>query len=44
MPIASRLACPERYGVMTLDTDEFIGRFLMHVLPQGFTATVTTAC
>src|SRR5262249_10032291 len=26
----------ERYAVMTLDTDEFIRRFLMHVLPQGF--------
>jgi hypothetical protein len=26
----------ERYGVMTLDTQEFIRRFLMHVLPQGF--------
>ena len=26
----------ERYGVMTLDTHEFIRRFLMHVLPQGF--------
>jgi Putative transposase/Transposase zinc-binding domain len=27
---------PERYGIMTLDTNEFIRRFLMHVLPQGF--------
>jgi Putative transposase len=27
---------PERYGLMTLDTNEFIRRFLMHVLPQGF--------
>jgi Putative transposase len=27
---------PERYGTMTLDTNEFIRRFLMHVLPQGF--------
>jgi putative transposase/transposase-like zinc-binding protein len=26
----------ERYGVMTLDTHEFIRRFLTHVLPQGF--------
>jgi hypothetical protein len=26
----------ERYGVMTLDSHEFIRRFLMHVLPQGF--------
>jgi Putative transposase/Transposase zinc-binding domain len=27
---------PDRYGMMTLDTNEFIRRFLMHVLPQGF--------
>ena len=27
---------PERYGAMTLDTHEFIRRFLLHVLPQGF--------
>ena len=27
---------PERYAVMTLDKNEFIRRFLMHVLPQGF--------
>jgi hypothetical protein len=26
----------ERYAVMTLDTHQFIRRFLMHVLPQGF--------
>jgi hypothetical protein len=31
-----RLEGRERYGVMTLDTDEFIRRFLMHVLPHGF--------
>jgi ssDNA-binding Zn-finger/Zn-ribbon topoisomerase 1 len=31
-----RLDGPERYKVMTLDTHEFIRRFLMHVLPQGF--------
>jgi hypothetical protein len=31
-----RLEGPERYQIMTLDTDEFIRRFLMHVLPQGF--------
>ena len=31
-----RLNVPERYGVMTLDTHEFIRRFLLHVLPQGF--------
>ena len=29
-----RLDGRERYGVMTLDTHEFIRRFLMHVLPQ----------
>jgi Putative transposase len=27
---------PKRYGVMAVDTHEFIRRFLMHVLPQGF--------
>jgi hypothetical protein len=27
---------PKRYKVMTLDTPEFIRRFLMHVLAQGF--------
>jgi len=26
----------ERYQVMTLATDEFIRRFLLHVLPRGF--------
>jgi hypothetical protein len=32
-----RLEGPERYNkLMTLDTHEFIRRFLMHVLPQGF--------
>jgi hypothetical protein len=31
-----RVEGPERYKVMTLDTHEFIRRFLMHVLPQGF--------
>ena len=31
-----RLEGRERYGVMTLDTHEFIRRFLMHVLPAGF--------
>jgi hypothetical protein len=35
---------PERYKVMTLDTPEYIRRFLMHVLPQGFTASATTVC
>jgi hypothetical protein len=27
---------PERYGTLTLATDEFIRRFLLHVLPRGF--------
>src|SRR5258708_1854641 len=31
-----RIEGPERYKVMTLDTHEFIRRFLIHVLPQGF--------
>jgi Putative transposase len=31
-----RVEGPERYKVMTLATDEFIRRFLMHVLPAGF--------
>jgi hypothetical protein len=31
-----RIEGPERHKVMTLDTNEFIRRFLMHVLPQGF--------
>ena len=31
-----RIEGTKRYGVMTLDTHEFIRRFLMHVLPQGF--------
>src|SRR6202030_3552349 len=31
-----RLESPERDKQMTLDTHEFIRRFLMHVLPQGF--------
>ena len=31
-----RLDGPQRYAVMTLATSEFIRRFLMHVLPQGF--------
>src|SRR5262245_33232841 len=31
-----RLEGPERYKLMTLETDEFIRRFLMHVLPAGF--------
>ena len=31
-----RIEGPARYKTMTLTTDEFIRRFLMHVLPQGF--------
>jgi hypothetical protein len=31
-----RLEGPERYKVMTLATHEFIRRFLIHVLPDGF--------
>jgi hypothetical protein len=31
-----RRADPDRQQAMTLDTDEFIRRFLLHVLPRGF--------
>jgi hypothetical protein len=31
-----RVEGPDRYKMMTLATDEFIRRFLMHVLPAGF--------
>jgi Putative transposase/Transposase zinc-binding domain len=31
-----RIEGPERYKLMTLATNEFIRRFLMHVLPAGF--------
>ena len=31
-----RVGGPDRYKVMTLATDEFIRRFLIHVLPKGF--------
>jgi hypothetical protein len=31
-----RIEGPARYKTMTLTTDEFIRRFLMHVLPKGF--------
>jgi Putative transposase len=34
----------DRYKRMTLITDEFIRRFLIHVLPKACTASVTTAC
>jgi hypothetical protein len=33
-----------RYRTMTLAPDEFIRRFLLHVLPKGCTAFVTTGC
>ena len=31
-----RLSGPARYCTMTLAPDEFIRRFLLHVLPKGF--------
>jgi hypothetical protein len=31
-----RRSGPERQQIMRLDTDEFIRRFLLHVLPRGF--------
>ena len=34
----------DRQQVMTLTADEFIRRFLLHVLPKGSTASGTTAC
>jgi hypothetical protein len=34
----------DRQQVMTLAIDEFIRRFLLHVLPRGFIASGTTAC
>jgi len=39
-----RLDGRERYGVMTLDTHEFIRRFLMHCCHKAFIASVTMAC
>ena len=39
-----RFEGPDRYKVMTLATDEFIRRFLIHVLPKGLHASATTAC
>jgi hypothetical protein len=33
-----------KYKTMTLAADEFMRRFLLHVLPTGFTASATTAC
>jgi hypothetical protein len=35
---------PARYCTMTLPPDEFIRRFLLHVLPKGFIASATTGC
>jgi hypothetical protein len=35
---------PARYRTMTLAPDEFIRRFLLHVLPRGSTASHTTGC
>ena len=34
----------QRQRVMTLATDEFIRRFLLHVLPRGSIVSATTAC
>jgi hypothetical protein len=33
-----------RHKTMTLEPEEFMRRFLLHVLPSGFTASGTTAC
>jgi len=35
-PTRHRIEGPARYKTMTLATDEFIRRFLIHVLPKGF--------
>ena len=39
-----RIEGRDRYKLMTLATDEFIRRFLIHVLPRASTASATTAC
>ncbi|ASY66230.1 Mobile element protein (plasmid) [Sinorhizobium sojae CCBAU 05684] len=39
-----RIKTGDRQKVMRLATDEFIRRFLIHVLPDGFTASAITAC
>jgi hypothetical protein len=39
-----RIEGRDRYKRMTLATDEFIRRFLIHVLPKGFHRPATTAC
>jgi len=39
-----RIESRNRYKQMTLATDEFIRRFLIHVLPKASTASATTAC
>ena len=36
-----RAKADNRYKLMTLDVDEFIRRFLIHVLPDGFSAYPT---
>jgi hypothetical protein len=33
-----------RYRTKTLSADEFIRRFLLHVLPKGFIASAITGC
>ena len=38
-----RAKADNRYKLMTLDANEFIRRFLIHVLPDGSTGSVTTA-
>ena len=39
-----RIEGRDRHKLMTLATDEFIRRFLIHVLPAASTASATTAC
>jgi hypothetical protein len=39
-----RIEGSDRYKRMTLATDEFIRRFLIHVLPKGLHRIRTTAC
>ena len=36
MSAGYRAKADSRYKLMTLDADEFIRRFLIHVLPEGF--------
>jgi hypothetical protein len=37
-----RIDGPDRYKTMTLDSHEFIRRFLIHGLPEASTASATT--